>query len=116
MSIQNIAALFGVQTHLTIAPFANIARRFEAIGFSQGLDTRTNYLEIDGKPKRFAAFRCAGENHRGLLQARTQYRQNDRIEISLGDGVRKNNFFPPQGRIEQEPRDQAIASPDSEYR
>src|SRR6266704_2620387 len=90
-----VAALFSIQSHLTKAPFTKIALSFEAIGFSQGLDAYTKHFSIDGQRKRFAAFQGFANNHRGLLPARAQGRKDRRIEVSLRDGFRKNNVFPP---------------------
>jgi hypothetical protein len=93
--VSNVAAFFSVQSYLTVAPFAKIALAFEALGFSQCLDAYANDFGIDWKRKRFATFQRFADNHGGLLQSRSESRKDDRIEISLGDGFRKNNFFPP---------------------
>src|ERR1700720_1761310 len=92
--VSKVAAFFGLQSHLTVAPFAKIALAFEAIGFSQCLDACAKHFGVDWERKRFAIFQCVTDNHRGLLPSRTQGRKDRAIEISLGDGFRKNNVFP----------------------
>src|SRR5260370_19893220 len=69
--VSNVAAFFGVQSHLTVAPFAKIALAFEAIGFSQCLDAHANHFGVDWEPKRFATFQRVTDNHRGLLPSRS---------------------------------------------
>src|SRR6266478_9695353 len=65
--VSNVAALFSVQSHLTMAPFAKIALAFEATGLSQCQDAHAQHFDIDWERKLFAPFQGSADNHRGLL-------------------------------------------------
>src|SRR5258708_13260043 len=93
--VSNVAAFFSIQSHLTVASFAKIALAFEAIRLSQCLDACAKYFGVDWERKRFAIFQRVTDNHRGLLPSRTQGRKDDRLQVSLGDGFRNTNSFPP---------------------
>jgi len=100
VKLLDVAAFSSVQSHLTVAPFAKIALAFEATGLSQRPDAHANHFLIDRERKRFAIFQRVTDNHRGLLPSRRQGRKDRVIEISLGDGFRKNNVFPSACRVD----------------
>jgi hypothetical protein len=85
-----------IQLHLTVAPKAKIAETLNAARFRQLLDSRAEYLVVDGQVV-FATVRHGfPDHHRGFLLSRCQHGKDDRIEISLGYGFWKRHVFPPQ--------------------